>query len=48
MRKMIVTAAMIVAVGIFVDAAKADPLNVAFTVHSSASNTFWQAVKKGL
>jgi simple sugar transport system substrate-binding protein len=47
MRKMIVTAAMIVAVGIFVDAAKADPLNVAFTVHSSASNTFWQAVKKG-
>ena len=25
----------------------ADPLNIAFTVHSAASNTFWQAVKKG-
>ena len=23
------------------------PLNIAFTIHSSASNTFWQAVKKG-
>src|SRR5436305_763056 len=23
------------------------PLNIAFTVHSSPSNTFWQAVKKG-
>lgn len=23
------------------------PLNIAFTVHSSTSNTFWQAVKKG-
>jgi simple sugar transport system substrate-binding protein len=28
-------------------AAKAEPLNIAFTIHSSASNTFWQAVKKG-
>ena len=25
----------------------ADPLNIAFTIHSSPSNTFWQAVKKG-
>ncbi|MFO1058578.1 MAG: sugar ABC transporter substrate-binding protein [Dongiaceae bacterium] len=25
----------------------ADQLNIAFTIHSSASNTFWQAVKKG-
>jgi simple sugar transport system substrate-binding protein len=25
----------------------AGPLNIAFTVHSAASNTFWQAVKKG-
>jgi len=28
-------------------AAMADGLNIAFTVHSSPSNTFWQAVKKG-
>ena len=27
--------------------ALADPLNIAFTVHSGASNTFWQAVQKG-
>lgn len=25
----------------------ANPLNIAFTIHSSPSNTFWQAVKKG-
>src|SRR3546814_1087189 len=28
-------------------AAQEAPLNIAFTIHSSASNTFWQAVKKG-
>ena len=28
-------------------AAMADGLSIAFTVHSSPSNTFWQAVKKG-
>lgn len=27
--------------------ASAEPLNIVFTHHSSASNTFWQAVKKG-
>lgn len=27
--------------------AQADPLKIVFTHHSSASNTFWQAVKKG-
>ena len=27
--------------------AYADPLNIVFTVHSGASNTFWQAVQKG-
>ena len=27
--------------------AAADPLNIVFTHHSSASNPFWQAVKKG-
>ena len=25
--------------------ASADPLNIAFTIHSSPSNTFWQAVR---
>ena len=28
-------------------AAEDEPLNIAFTIHSSPSNTFWQAVKKG-
>ena len=28
-------------------AAQAAQLNIAFTVHSATSNTFWQAVKKG-
>jgi simple sugar transport system substrate-binding protein len=28
-------------------AAQDKPLNIAFTIHSSPSNTFWQAVKKG-
>lgn len=28
-------------------AAEAAPLTIAFTIHSSASNTFWQSVKKG-
>ena len=28
-------------------AREARPLNIAFTIHSSPSNTFWQAVKKG-
>ena len=28
-------------------AARAEGLNIVFTHHSSASNTFWQAVKKG-
>ena len=27
--------------------ASAEPLKIVFTHHSSASNTFWQAVKKG-
>ena len=27
--------------------AQDEPLNIAFTIHSSASNTFWQSVKKG-
>ena len=28
-------------------AAEAEPLNIAFVIHSSASNTFWQSVKRG-
>ncbi len=38
-----------VAIGLFAatSAASAEGLNIAFTIHSSPSNTFWQAVKKG-
>ena len=32
---------------LFGGAAQAAQLNIAFTVHSASSNTFWQAVKKG-
>jgi simple sugar transport system substrate-binding protein len=40
--------ASVLALGFLVAApAGADPLNVVFTHHSSASNPFWQAVKKG-
>ena len=35
------------ALAAFPSIAGADGLNIAFTHHSSASNTFWQAVKKG-
>jgi simple sugar transport system substrate-binding protein len=39
----------VVAIGLFAgaSAASAEGLNIAFTIHSSPSNTFWQAVKKG-
>jgi simple sugar transport system substrate-binding protein len=39
----------LVAIGLFAgaSAASAEGLNIAFTIHSSPSNTFWQAVKKG-
>jgi simple sugar transport system substrate-binding protein len=33
--------------GLVAPAAAQEPMNIAFTVHSSASNPFWQAVKKG-
>jgi simple sugar transport system substrate-binding protein len=39
----------VVAIGLFagLSSASAEGLNIAFTIHSSPSNTFWQAVKKG-
>jgi len=41
-------AASALALGLgFATTAMARPLNIAFVIHSSASNTFWQAVKKG-
>ena len=41
-------AASALALGLaFATTAQADPISIAFVVHSSASNTFWQAVKKG-
>jgi simple sugar transport system substrate-binding protein len=46
MRKLMLGASL-VALSLGWGAARADQLNIAFTVHSSASNTFWQAVKKG-
>jgi simple sugar transport system substrate-binding protein len=33
--------------GVMVSGASAEGLNIAFISHSSASNTFWQSVKKG-
>ena len=47
MRKSIVAAGVVSAFALFAAAAAADPLNIVFTHHSSASNPFWQAVKKG-
>ena len=47
MRKSIVAAGVVSAFALFAGAAEADPLNIVFTHHSSASNPFWQAVKKG-
>ncbi len=42
------TLAFAAAVGLAsLTAAQAEPLKIVFTHHSSASNTFWQAVKKG-
>src|ERR1700710_1688771 len=35
------------AVSLIASSASADGLNIAFVSHSSASNTFWQSVKKG-
>src|SRR5258708_839549 len=46
MRKFLVGASLIV-LGLMAGTAQAAPLNIVFTHHSSASNPFWQAVKKG-
>ena len=47
MRKKILMTGFASAFALIAATAHADPLNIAFTIHSSASNTFWQAVKKG-
>lgn len=48
MRKMFIGTALGIALtGSAVPGAAAEPLKIVFTHHSSASNTFWQAVKKG-
>jgi simple sugar transport system substrate-binding protein len=47
MRKLLLGASLL-ALGLgWTAQAHADPLKIIFTVHSSASNTFWQSVKKG-
>src|SRR5579863_4597556 len=43
----VLAAGVVSAIALMSSVAQADPLNIAFTIHSSASNTFWQAVKKG-
>src|SRR4051812_24170899 len=47
MRKLLTTAALAAILASAGGAASAEPLNIVFTHHSSASNPFWQAVKKG-
>jgi simple sugar transport system substrate-binding protein len=46
--KTLATTASVFAIGLMIaGSAEAAALKVAFTIHSSPSNTFWQAVKKG-
>ncbi|WP_160012295.1 sugar ABC transporter substrate-binding protein [Rhizobium sp. 18055] len=47
MRKSIICGAWGLALMATTSVAQAEPLNIVFAHHSSASNTFWQAVKKG-
>ncbi len=47
MKKLIITAALTASLLGGAATAQAEGLNIVFTHHSSASNTFWQAVKKG-
>ena len=47
MKKLITTVALAAFLAGGAVGAKADGLDIVFTHHSSASNTFWQAVKKG-
>ncbi len=50
MKRLLTTAAMVAVLGAGATMATAqntDPMNIVFTHHSSASNPFWQAVKKG-
>jgi simple sugar transport system substrate-binding protein len=45
--KKLLLGAGVLALSLGYSAAQATPLNIIFTIHSSASNTFWQSVKKG-
>lgn len=48
MKKQLATTALCLGLSLGgITAAQAAPLNIVFTIHSSASNTFWQTVKKG-
>src|SRR6202453_273469 len=47
MRKYLLAASVVSAIAMTAGVARADPLNIVYTHHSSASNPFWQAVKKG-
>lgn len=47
MKRSLLTASALALGLAFATAAQADPLNIVFTHHSSATNPFWQAVKKG-
>jgi simple sugar transport system substrate-binding protein len=48
MKQLLISAAVAAAMlGGIASIAAAEPLNIVFTHHSSASNPFWQAVKKG-
>ena len=47
MKKLLSSVAMVTLLLGSANTAQSDELNIVFTHHSSASNTFWQAVKKG-
>lgn len=47
MKKLLLTASAVCLVLGIAGAAEAASVKIAFTIHSSPSNTFWQAVKKG-
>ncbi len=47
MRKLLLASALAISATMAPQVAGAQELNIVFTHHSSASNTFWQAVKQG-
>lgn len=46
-RRLLLASALALGLAVTAGSARAEPISIAFVVHSSASNTFWQAVKKG-